>query len=289
MRADQLRLISAGLILFLTPALFGQQLNRPYIPPSESWGNPADDVFGERPHSVFDSLERKYAAESVAQQETSSGPAGTVSVHQLRHPLSRKGRQLLERGERYAKSGEHFKAIQEFKRALGEESAAPHAHSLLGIEYLKVNDVPSAIEELRQAVQLLPGIGANHTNLGYALCLTGQRKWAERELRESVRLDRTSFQARYLLGLLQLDQRSQEAEQNLTLALQGMQDARLALAIIHARSGDAASAGQDIREFLGPRLVEETGSTAQWVAKAATLDQPSVLFGLPVFASSELD
>src|SRR5436190_8971688 len=210
MRADQLRRISAGLVLFLTPTLFGQQSNRLYIPPSESWGDSVDDAFGERPHSVFDSLERKYAAERVTKQETSSGPAGTVSVDQLRHPLSRKGQQLIEPGQRHAKADEHAKAILEFRRALEESSAAPYAHGLLGIEYLKLNDAPSAIVELRQAVQLLPGIAANHTNLGYALCLTGQRKWAERELREAIRLDRTSFQARYLLGLLQLDQRSRE-------------------------------------------------------------------------------
>jgi Flp pilus assembly protein TadD len=245
-------------------------------------------VIAERASSVFDQLERMSAPLRQAQQDSSSCPSGTISVYQLRHPLSRKGQQLIERGQRYAKVNQQAKAILEFKRALEEASAAPYAHGLLGIEYLKLNDASSAIVELREAVQMLPGIAANHTNLGYALCLTGQRKWAERELREAVRLDRTSFQARYLLGLLQLDQRSQEAEQNLAIALQGMQKARLALAVVHARAGDAESAGQDIRGFLGRQRLQETESTAQWVAKAATLDQPSILFGLPAFASSEL-
>ena len=286
MRAE-LRRVFAGLILLLTPALFGQPSDRSYLPAAE-YDQP-DEVFGERVHSVFDEIERTLAPHRLTQQEASSGPAGTVSVDQLRHPLSRKGQQLIERGQRYAKANQHAKAILEFRRGLEEASAAPYAHGLLGIEYLKLNDAPSAIVELREAVQMLPGIAANHTNLGYALCLTGQRKWAERELREAVRLDRTSFQAWYLLGLLQLDKRSQEAERNLTVALQGMQKARLALAVVHARAGDAVSAGQDIRGFLGRQRLHEADSTTQWVARAATLDQPSILFGLPAFASRELD
>jgi Flp pilus assembly protein TadD len=281
MRADKLRRLCAGLTLFVSPLLFGQQNNLSYLSLADPPDDPAEESFGERPHSVFDRLERKLAQETWPRPESSSSPAGTVSVEQLRHPLTRKGGQLLERAQRYAKAGEHRKAIQEFLRALGEASAAPYAHSLLGIEYLKIGDLASATSALLEAVRVLPGIAANHTNLGYALCLTGQRKPAERELREAVRLDRTSPQARYLLGLIQLDQRSPEAAQNLGFAMQDMHKARLALAIAHVRAGDLVSARQDIRHYLGLERLQESDSTEQWVAQASILDHPSVLFGLP--------
>src|SRR6266550_3075690 len=98
MRAE-LRRVFAGLLLLSTPGLFGQLSDRSYIPASEQ--DQPDDVIGYRAHSVFDQLERLFAPVRQPQQEASSGPAGTVSVDQLRHPLSRKGQQLIERGQRY--------------------------------------------------------------------------------------------------------------------------------------------------------------------------------------------
>src|ERR1700683_5117945 len=100
-------------------------------------------------------------------------PAGTVSVEQLQHPLSRKGVRLLRQAQNFAAMGDHGKAIAELQLALKERSAIPYAHSLLGSEYLRINQAPAAIEALEQAIKLLPRNAANHSNLGYALFLLG--------------------------------------------------------------------------------------------------------------------
>jgi tetratricopeptide (TPR) repeat protein len=280
MRADVLGWLSAGLMLSLSPLLLAQQTNGYYNPPSTNSDDLSELTF-ERPHSLFDLLERNEMRDTRPRGESSAGPAGTVSVEELRHPLSAKGDRLIDRAQRYAKAGEHAKAIDEFKLALKDPSAAPYARGLLGIEYLKTKDFSTAIAELLEAERLVPGIAANHTNLGYAFCMTGERAQAEEELRAAVKLDPMAPQPRYLLGLVLLDRRSQEAATHFSFARQVLRNAHLALAIMHQRSGDADSVKQEISAFLGPEKLNEADRLGGWVATAAQLSQPSAVFGLP--------
>ncbi len=120
--------------------------------------------------------------------------AGTVSVEQLQHPLSRKGASLLARAKNFAAVGDHGKAIAELQLALKERSAIPYAHSLLGSEYLKIDQVPAAIEALEQAVKLLPRNAVNHANLAYAWFLQGDAQRAEIEVRQALELNRAQGQ-----------------------------------------------------------------------------------------------
>jgi tetratricopeptide (TPR) repeat protein len=129
-------------------------------------------------------------------------PAGTVSVEQLQHPLSRRGERLLRRAKNFAAMGDHDKAIAALQVALKEPSAVPYAHSLLGSEFLRVNEIPAAIEALEQAVKLLPRTAVNHSNLGYALFLLGDAQRAEQEVRQALDLDRNNEKTRRLLGFI---------------------------------------------------------------------------------------
>jgi hypothetical protein len=105
----------------------------------------------------------------------------------------------------FRNSGEPFK----------EPSAVPYAHSLLGTEYLKTKNNSAAIVELREAGRLMPGMAANRANLRCADCMTGKAQMGEQELHEAIKLDKTSPQAQYLLGLPLLDQKSPEASRYL--------------------------------------------------------------------------
>ncbi len=211
----------------------------------------------------------------------SEAAAGTVSVDEARHPLSGKGERLIEKGQQYASSGDHRKAIDEFKQALNERSSAPYAHSLLGLEYLKTGNLHAAIDQLSAAIQSMPSLSANHSNLGYAYCLTGKRDAAERELREAIRLDAAAPQPRYLLGLLLLDAKNPEAGQHLQFAQRIIKKARLAMAIFHTRHGENDAAQKDLEAFLGAAWQKEGENAEKWVVLAAQLDRPSVLFGMP--------
>ena len=122
-----------------------------------------------------------------------------VSVEELQHPLSGKALKMMRRAANFAAMGRHDKAIEQLQAALKEPSAVPYAHSLLGQEYLKTNQVPVAIPELEEAVKLLPHNVANHSNLGYALFLTGDLDAGEREVRQALALDRQNSKTQHVL------------------------------------------------------------------------------------------
>jgi tetratricopeptide (TPR) repeat protein len=278
--------ISTGHLLYLLllalPAT-AQPSHTSAVPRAEysSMATAIDETYGEQPHTALERMEREFARERPERGENYSGPAGTVSVEELRHPLSARAQKLIDQGQRYAKNGEHDKAIAGFQRALKETSAVPYAHSLLGIEYLKTNNVPAAIVELREAVRLLPATAVNHANLGYAYCMSGRAEMGEQELREAIKLDKSSPQPQYLLGLLLLDQKSPEAGHYLVRAKPRLRAAVLALAIFHWRGGDTGSAKQDLVDYLGTEASTQADTSEGWIASVASLSQPSVLFGFP--------
>jgi tetratricopeptide (TPR) repeat protein len=142
------------------------------------------------------------AAEASGTVPAGTAPAGTVSVEALQHPLSHKGARLIRRAQQFSATGDHVKAIAELRLALNERSAIPYAHSLLGSEYLKLNQVPDALEALEQAVKLMPRSAINHSNLGYALYLLGDIERAAREVRRALELDHNNEKTRRVLSLI---------------------------------------------------------------------------------------
>ena len=135
-----------------------------------------------------------------------SEPVGAVSVEQLQHLVSRKGDGLLRQARNFAAMGDHQKAIAKLQLALKEPSAMPYAHSFLGTEYLRTNQVPAAIDSLEQAVKLLPRDPVNRSNLGLALFISGSIERGEQEVRRALELDRALHQndekTRFVLGLI---------------------------------------------------------------------------------------
>lgn len=209
-----------------------------------------------------------------------------VSIQQLQHPLSRKGRHLLDKVESYLRLGQRARAHQELAQAVKEPSAEPYAHAILGTEYLKDGYAAAAIPELESAARVLP-ISGVHSNLGYALCLTGQGRRGQQELEEALRLDGGSPQARFLLGVLLLNQKSKdhEAQYDLKVAQAHLRTAHLALAVCHLRRGELEAAQQEIREYLGPMYDAKVMAVWQWAAAAAADAHPAAAFGLREEAS----
>jgi Flp pilus assembly protein TadD len=129
-------------------------------------------------------------------------PATTVSVEQLQHPISRKGAKMLVQARNFAAMGRHDKAIEQLQLAMKERSAVPYVHSMLGIEYLRTNRVPDALTELEQAVEMLPHNVPDHSNLGYALFLSGDLDRAETEARQALDLDRNNAKTQFVLSAI---------------------------------------------------------------------------------------
>jgi len=127
----------------------------------------------------------------------------TVSMEILRHPPSAKGRRLLEKALRLANLGNHLAAIQGLQEALAKEpTAAPYAHNLLGIEYLKMKQVAKAKDCFEEAARLMPHESLNHSNLGLSLALVGEWESAEKEERAALELDHANFRASSILAFI---------------------------------------------------------------------------------------
>jgi len=280
-----------GVALLLTnPMLFAQ-----ILPPGAGWsaqsGPPdiddSDTGPGQRLHTVMETEQQQMQSQMnlwfmPEVQESGAPDAGhnTVSVRELQHPLSRKGRKLIEKVESYLQIGQNAKAKQELAEAFKEPSAAPYAHAILGTEYLKEGKPAAAIPELEDAARVLSTAGI-HSNLGYALCLTGQGNRGAQEFEEALRLDGDTVQARFLLGVLLLNQKSreQEARYELNLAQRRMRSAHLALAVYHVRRGEKDAAEEQVQEYLGQSRAANFPSVWQWVCDAADRPHPAEAFG----------
>jgi Flp pilus assembly protein TadD len=120
----------------------------------------------------------------------SHGNAGTVSADFLRHPISEKVRRMLQTALGTINAGNHEAAIEQLLETLEKypESAA-YVHSLLGVEYLRVDRFTDAVDSLEQAVLLLPHDPINRYNLGLSLVCAGDYQRGEREVRRALELD----------------------------------------------------------------------------------------------------
>ena len=163
--------------------------------------------------------------------------AALVSTAQLQNPLSKQGKKLLESAQSHLKSGKRPEALRELKSALEDPSAAGYAHGILGGEWLKAGQFDAAIQDLRAAVELMPGYHVFHANLADAFYCTLQYQDAEREARQALRLNWNSALAHYILGLTLLAQnrRSEEALDHLREAQGTLAGARAALATYYVR------------------------------------------------------
>lgn len=130
-------------------------------------------------------------------------PAGSISAELLRYPLSAKAAHMLQKALRMSESGDHAGAIQQLQKTLAKcDGSGAYVYSLLGVEYLKTEQIPEAVDVLEQAVKLLPHDASNHANLGLALVADGQYDRAEPELKRALELDPHYAMASRLLSAL---------------------------------------------------------------------------------------
>jgi predicted Zn-dependent protease len=131
------------------------------------------------------------------------GSARTISVELLRYRLSAKARHMLQQALQISESGDHSGAVKQLQKTLAKcPDSAAYADSLIGVEYLKTNQIPEAIDALERAVQLLPHDASNHANLGLSLIFGGHYDRAQPELKRALELDPHNVMASQALSAL---------------------------------------------------------------------------------------
>lgn len=130
-------------------------------------------------------------------------PTDVVSTDLLRHPIGEKVRRMLRKAMDTITAGDHEAAIQQLLEILSKypESTA-YVHSLLGVEYLKTNRFPAAVDSLEQAVALLPHDAFNHYNLAVSLLCNRELERGEREAQRAIELDPDNPTIRALVAAL---------------------------------------------------------------------------------------
>ena len=179
------------------------------------YGNPYDAGLG-RPFGFpgFGSLESVDPISSFpepAPMNLSGSP--TVSADALRHPLSSKARRLFDKAMHFAELGNHHAAIDGLRDALVKcPSDAPYAHTLLGLEYMEVQQYGDAKESFAEAARLMPRESSSHSNLGLSLAIVGDWDTAEKEERKALQLDKSNSRAQLILEALLVRKRKKGGE-----------------------------------------------------------------------------
>jgi tetratricopeptide (TPR) repeat protein len=273
--------------------LFGQETRIELQRTDQLWANATQPLWEKEMHSsdFIPDLSRSLS-EPAGEPQVMRGPL-TVSVEELRHPVSRKGRKLLEKAEAVSRVGDHSKAIEELNAALKDPSAAPYAHGALGLEYVRLHRIADAIAEFEEAIALRPRSAKDHSNFGYALCVAGQIERGLGEIETALTLDQSLLKTRFLKGLILLDRDSHEHEAwaNLQAAGREIPSAHLALALFYNRHGQGVAAQQQLQDYAQLGLGVTLAQAQDWLAAASVGVPAAEALGLwqPVVSSRQVE
>ena len=148
--------------------------------------------------------EAQYREVHVPNKRADRGGAETVSADSLRHPISKKARGMLQRALRAMDSGDHHAAIKQLTLTLAKyPDSAIYVHSLLGVEYMRIERYQDAMNSFEQAAVLLPNDAVIRYNLGLSLVCNGVLDRGELEVQRAIQLDPTNRRMQSLYFLLQ--------------------------------------------------------------------------------------
>jgi Flp pilus assembly protein TadD len=148
--------------------------------------------------------EAQYREVHFANKPANRGDAATVSVDSLRHPLSKKARGMLQNARLAMDSGDHHAAIEQLTLTLAKyPDSATYVHSLLGVEYMRIERYQDAMNSFEQAALLLPHDAVIRYDLGLSLVCNGALDRGELEVQRAIQLDPTNSRMQSLYFLLQ--------------------------------------------------------------------------------------
>lgn len=132
-------------------------------------------------------------------QKTNQPPSGSVSVHELQHPISKQAIRAAEEAQRYSEAHDTVKAIAKLERAIRIAPSFRAAHANLGAEYARAGRLDEAVGQFEVALEIGPPDVLIYSNLSLALLTLKQYREGEEFARKALALEPKNAMAQRLL------------------------------------------------------------------------------------------
>ena len=163
-----------------------------------------------------------------------------------------------------AAKGDYQKAVDELLKAVAEYPEFPTAHTELGVQYQKLNQLEKSDEHLSIALKLKPGAYEPLASRGVVLVRMKRYEEAEAVLREGLKIKDDSavvhlYLGRSLVGQKKPDEAEAEFRTALRMGGNDMIESRRALANIHLQRGEDEKALSELEAYLAanPKPADE--------------------------------
>jgi tetratricopeptide (TPR) repeat protein len=140
---------------------------------------------------------------SIAEQTPESAVdrpiSGTVSLHDLQHPVPRKALQEAYEAQQLAHSGKFAKAIAKFEKAIRIAPAYRDAHLDLGVQFARTGRTADARTEFQKALDIGPPVAPVYVDLALTSLALRQYREARTFAQKALELDPTNSGAQHAL------------------------------------------------------------------------------------------
>ena len=221
------------------------------------------------------------ATGSASQWETYT--SSVVIVEQLRHRVPAKAKDEIEKGQKALQRARIDEAIRHYKLAIAVDPSLVVARNNLAICFMQ-SDLPAAVDQLEQAVEVDPHHPTLYRNLTLAYAFSSRFGDAERVGRIAVDLDRTGDQtARFLLGWVLVSEHKYTAEAlQLLHRASTIPLAHLLAGRVLFGEGEYAGAQEEIETYPGTNQAQFRDVANKWLSAVFRLAAPRNSAAVPV-------
>lgn len=132
-------------------------------------------------------------------QNTNRPVSGSVSVHELQHPVPKRAIRAALEAERYSEARETGKAIAKLEQAIRIAPSYRDGHANLGVQYARAGRMAEALAQFHSALDIGPPDALIYSNLSLTLLTLKQFRDGEEFARKALALEPENATAQKLL------------------------------------------------------------------------------------------